>query len=183
MPSMNDSDDKQNKRRDTGDGTIGAKENKNAFRNTKSDESRRNTKWVSFAKTKVSFGFQHLGPGYVPTMTSDVRGLAVCLEKVSGWNIPSQVMKEFGKGDFEITVQLSLSMFHLTSSSFFGSTWMGPSISLGNSGSKMPKIIDFEYVDIVYMLSRITDPSCVGVIELVVSKIDSKRNLIASQFG
>lgn len=149
----------------------------------KSEESRRNTKWVSFSKSKVSFGFQHLAPGYVPTMTENARGLALSIEKICGWSIPSQVLKEFGKGDFEITVQLSLSMFHLTSSSFFGSTWMGPSISLGNSGSKMPKVIDFEYVDIIYMLSRITDPSCVGVIEIVVSKFDSKRNLNASQFG
>ena len=161
----------------------GKKNLRRPFQTTKAEESRRITKWVSFSKSKVSFGFQHLAPGYVPTMTSEPRGLAICIEKVSGWNIPSQVLKEFGKGDYEITVQLSLSMFHLTSSSFFGSTWMGPPISLGSSGTKLPKIIDFEYVDIVYMLSRITDPSCVGVIEIVVSKYDSKKNLVASQFG
>lgn len=149
----------------------------------KSDEIKRNTKWVSFFKSKISFGFQHLGPAYVPSMSSERKGMAVCLEKVGGWSIPSQVLKEFGKGEYDITAQLSFSMFHLNSSTFFGSTWMGPSVSLGNSHSKIPKVIDFDYVDIVYMISRITDPSCIGVIEIVVSKFDSKRNLVASQFG
>jgi hypothetical protein len=157
--------------------------NRKVVKYNKSDESKRNTKWVSFSKSKVSFGFQHLGPAYVPSMSSERKGLVVCLEKVGGWSIPGQVLKEFGNGDYEITAQLSFSMFHLNSSTFFGSTWMGPSVSLGNSHSKIPKVIDFDYVDIVYMISRITDPSCVGVIEIVVSKFDSKRNLVASQFG
>lgn len=116
-------------------------------------------------------------------MGSEKRGFAICLEKISGWSIPVQVLKEFGKGDYEITAQLSLSMYHLNSSSFYGSTWMGPSISLGSSGTKIPKVVDFEYSDIVYMVSRITDPSCVGVIEVVVSKFDTARGLVASQFG
>lgn len=149
----------------------------------KAEEDRRNLRWLSFTRAKVSFGFQHLSAAYVPTMLDEPHGLCICLEKVSGWSIPSAVLKEFGKGDFEITAQLSFSMFHLSSSTFFGTTWMGPSVSLGHGNSEVVKTIDFEYTDIVYMLSRITDPTCVGIIEIVVSKFDLRKNLVAAQFG
>lgn len=149
----------------------------------KSEEARRNLKWVSFTRAKVSFGFQHLSAAYVPAMLDEPRGLCICLDKVSGWSIPAAVLKEFGKGDFEITAQLSFSMFHLSSSTFFGTTWMGPSVSLGHGNSDVVKTIDFEYTDIIYMLSRITDPTCVGIIEVVVSKFDLRKNLVAAQFG
>lgn len=149
----------------------------------KAEESRRNLKWVSFTRAKVSFGFQHLSAAYVPAMLEEPHGFCICLEKVSGWSIPSAVLKQFGKGDYEITAQLSFSMFHLSSSTFFGTTWMGPSVSLGQGNTEISKVIDFEYTDIVYMLSRITDPTCVGIIEIVVSKFDLKKNLVASQFG
>lgn len=149
----------------------------------KSEEVRRNMKWVSHTRSRVSFGFQHLSAAYVPAMLEEPHGLCICLEKVSGWSIPAAVLKEFGKGDFEITAQLSFSMFHLSSSTFFGTTWMGPSVSLGHGSTDMVKTIDFEYTDIIYMLSRITDPTCVGIIEVVVSKFDLRKNLVASQFG
>lgn len=116
-------------------------------------------------------------------MLEEPRGLCICLDKVSGWSIPTAVLKEFGKGDYEITAQLSFSMFHLSSSTFFGTTWMGPSVSLGHGNDQVVKTLDFEYTDIVYMLSRITDPTCVGIIEIVVSKFDLRKNLVAAQFG
>lgn len=149
----------------------------------KAEENRRILKWVSFTRAKVSFGFQHLSNAYVPAMLEEPHGYAICLEKVSGWSIPSAVLKQFGKGDFEITAQLSFSMFHLSSSTFFGTTWMGPSVSLGHGNAEISKLIDFQYTDIVYLLSRITDPTCVGIIEVVVSKFDLRKNLVASQFG
>eukprot|EP01032_Pedospumella_encystans_P018860 gene18860-21459_t len=149
----------------------------------KADENRRILKWVSFTRAKVSFGFQHLSNAYVPAMLEEPHGFAICLEKVSGWSIPSAVLKQFGKGDFEITAQLSFSMFHLSSSTFFGTTWMGPSVSLGHGNAEISKLIDFQYTDIVYLLSRITDPTCVGIIEIVVSQIDLQKKLVAPQFG
>lgn len=158
----------------------------NSKKTAKSEESKRNLKWISFTRTKFSFGFQHLSAAYVPAMSEEPHGFAVCLEKVSGWSIPPAVLKEFGKGDYEVTAQLSLSMFHLSSSTFFGTTWMGPSVSLGHNDyndSMVSKVIDFDYTDIIYMISRITDPTCVGIIEIVVSKYDLRKNLVAGQFG
>jgi hypothetical protein len=150
---------------------------------TKAEEERRNLKWVSFTRAKVAFGFQHLSAAYVPTMLENPMGHCICLEKVSGWTVPPSVLKEFGKGDYEITAHLSLSMFHLSSSTFFGSTWMGPPVSLGRGNVDMATKIDFEYNDIIYMISRITDPTCVAILEIVVSKFDVRKNLVAAQFG
>jgi hypothetical protein len=150
-------------------------------------EARRNLKWLSFAKNHVSFGFQHLPPAFVPAMSNECRGLAICFERVVGWQIPPTVFKEFDKKDYSLTVQLSLSMFHLRSASFFGSTWMGPEIQLGDNAldasGNIAKAVDFNYQDIVYLMSRISDSSCVGVLEIVVSKRDTRKEMIASQFG
>jgi hypothetical protein len=163
--------------------TVRTNDKQQSLKVIKSEEARRNLKWVSFTRAKVSFGFQHLSAAYVPAMLEEPRGYCICLENVSGWSIPSAVLKEFGKGDYEITAQLSFSMFHLSSSTFFGTTWMGPSVVLGRGNTDMSKTFDFEYADIVYMLSRITDPTCVGIIEVVVSKFDLRTNLVAAQFG
>lgn len=116
-------------------------------------------------------------------MGEERRAYALCFEKVANWRLPDSVLKAFGKGDYEITLQLTLSFYHLNSASFFGSTWMGPPISLGNSDRLLPTSVDFEYADVVYLISRITDPTCVAVIEIVASKYDAGRNLVAMQFG
>ncbi|RYG69217.1 hypothetical protein EON64_03290 [archaeon] len=147
------------------------------------DEPSRHARWLSLLKNKLSFGFHHLSPAHLPSMSEEKRAFALCFEKVTNWPLPESVLKAFGKGEYEIILQLSLSLYHLDSASFFGSTWMGPPISLGNSDRNIPKTIDFEYNDIVYMISRITDPMCVAVIEIVASKFDTARNLVAAQFG
>lgn len=179
MPSIYDSDVDEGKAQQDGQDAPRPR----VLLKVRDEESRRNLKWLSFTKIKTSFGFKHLSPAFVPSMASDVRGIAVSFEKVCGWSVPEYVIQEFGKGNYEITVQLSLSMFHLNSSSFFGSTWMGPPITLGNGNNFSHDTIDFEYTEILYMLTKIVDPSCVGVIEIVVSKFDPKKNLVAAQFG
>ena len=80
----------------------------------------------------------------------------------------------------DVNVQVSLSLFHLKSSSFFGSTWMGPPVSLGSSFSKT---LELDYPDIIYLTTRIVDQTCIGVIEVVVSQVDAARNITKAQFG
>lgn len=147
------------------------------------NEVRRNLKWASFAKARVSFGFKHLSPAHVPSMTSEPRGIALCFDKLSGWTLPAPIRKQFelnNGSDYEIRLQLSMSMFHLNSSSFFGSTWMGPPATVAEVHSSSSPV---EYTDVVYMISRITDPSCVAVVEIIVSKYDLQKNVTSQQFG
>ena len=47
----------------------------------------------------------------------------------------------------------------------------------------IPDVIDFDYNEIVYILSRLTDPACVGIIEVVVSKMQRGKNVTVSQHG
>lgn len=140
-------------------------------------------KWLAFAKSKLSLGFQHLDQSLLPLMSEDRHGYAICLEKISGWTIPAAVLKTFGDGSYEITVQLSLTMFHISTATFFGSTWLGPSILLGANEKNLPRLIDFDYRDIIYMITRITDPACVGIIEVVVSKVDIQSKTVLAQYG
>lgn len=74
-------------------------------------------------------------------------------------------------------------MFHITSGSFFGSTWMGKKVVLNDDSDLLHNTIEIEYEDIIYIVSRLTDPSCIGVIEIVVSKIDKRKNIGLGQYG
>ena len=148
------------------------------------DEMRRNLRWLSFAKPKVMFGFEHLSPAFIPTMATKARGLSIAFEGVIGWSPPQLLLKELSEGDFELHVQLSFSLFHMTSKSFFGSTWMGAAIQLaGDRRDNFPDFLEFDYSELVYMITRINDPSCVGIVEVVASKVDSHRNITVAQYG
>jgi len=147
-------------------------------------ESRRNMRWLSFAKPKLILGFEHLSPAYIPSMGSKSKGMSVCFDRINGWRPPRQLLQELDDGGFEISAQLSFSLFHLTSGTFFGSTWMGSPFPLGGNGrDKLPDVIDFEYSDIVYLISRITDPSCIAVVEIVASKEDVRKKMVVAQYG
>ena len=64
--------------------------------------SRRNKKWAAFARSKVCFGFKHLPADSIPSIVPDTRGIAVCLERIGGWIIPTAVQREIqrSKNDY-----------------------------------------------------------------------------------
>lgn len=148
-------------------------------------EFKRNLRWTSFAKPKVVFGFEHLTANRVPSMSSTSRGLSVCFDQVQGWGIPSSVIDDVQKnrGKFDISIQLSLSLFHFQSGSFFGSTWLGSPIYLEDQRSIDQAMLSIDYHEVVYLISRVSDPSCIGVVELICNKIDVKKSLIVAQYG
>jgi hypothetical protein len=168
-------------------GRDGAKDEKGVVNRPKlttaGEEAKKVIKWLSFAKSNVSFGFQHLGPAYLPVMSDERHGFSLHFEKISGWNVPQSVIKAFGDGDFEVVVQLSLSFYQITTNTFFGSTWMSPPVSLGNSKRLSTNILDFDCNDIIYFITRIIDSTCVAVVEIVVSKLDSTRNIVLNRYG
>ena len=193
MPKVSDNDsDDGDARRGEGKSSDDRKqknpEAKDTFHDKRSyndEESRRNLKWISFAKTKMVFGFDHLGTSSVPIMSGKTRGISRCIEKISGWHVPSEILRDIGSGSdsFEFSVQLSLSMFHLASSSFFGSTWMGRSVPLDYDDEDLADLIDLEYNEILYLITRLADPSCIGVVEIVVSRTSTQKKLVTAQYG
>lgn len=165
-------------------------------------DTRRAMKWVSFTRPKSVLGFEHLSPAYVPAMTDRPRGIAVVLENVSGWRMPKSI-KTATKGniqatrssrsftydensededDFELSVQLSMSLFHLATGAFFGSTWFGRPLN-PTTDDERAKTCDFDCGDIVYLLSRITDAACIAIVEIVVTKLHSRSRLALDQYG
>ncbi len=213
-------------------------------RTPEEEELRRFIKWSSFAKSNMSFGFQHLPPVSVPSMVEDRTGYAMRFEKITGWSIPSGILKTITAiqedvHNYDYRLQLSMSMYHLSSNTFFGSTWMGTPVVLNSSifnitetttvvpieedpaisalrkskggfygASATPeqlaamqkeekekktktvttktilsRVIDVDYQDIVYMISRITDPNCVAVLEIVMTKVNKGNRLVVAQYG
>jgi hypothetical protein len=151
--------------------------------NNSNDFSRRNLKWLTFSKPKVVSGFDNFAPGDVPIMSGKVRGISLCLERIVGWIIPFSQFKNVNPKEDEFTIQLSFSLFHFKSKSFFGSTWMGAPVILSDSHDMLPVVIDVDYNEVIYLLSRLTDPSCFGVVEIVVSKVNKDRQLVSAQYG
>jgi hypothetical protein len=188
MPRLSDSDDDDNRRGESKVSDNRKSEFKETYfekRSLKDEESRRNLKWISFSKPRIVFGFDHLTAIDIPLMSAKKRGISMCFEKISGWHVPPQIYQdlEMGLNNYEFFVQLSLSMFHMNSSSFFGSTWMGRSVPLGNGDDELPDLIDLEYNEILYLVSRIADPGCIGVVEIVVSRVSTKKKLVTAQYG
>jgi hypothetical protein len=141
-------------------------------------------KWISFMKPRVVLGFEKIPRHLLPIMSQRSRGLALCFEKLQGWTVPVHLLQDLDVNDYDITLQLSLSLFHLRSRTFFGSSWIGTPVSLCDSGKDvLPDVIDISYPDIVYLISRLTDPSCVAVVEIIVSKTDKVKKILMSQFG
>jgi hypothetical protein len=151
-----------------------------SIRSVSEDEVRRSLRWLAFSKPRLVFGFDHLPPAQVPSMSNKFRGLSIGFEKIIGWRLPTQIQHEVNSGQHDICAQLSLSLYHINSGSFFGTTWMGAPLALSYEGSDY---LDLDFSDVVYILSRLTDPSCVGVVELVISKIDIRRKLTTAQYG
>ena len=61
---------------------------------------------------------------------------------------------------------------------------MGTAIQLaGDRRDNFPDFLDFDYSELVYMITRINDPSCVGIVEVVASKVDARRNITVAQYG
>jgi hypothetical protein len=141
-------------------------------------------KWLSFMKPRVVLGFEKIPRHLLPAMSQRSRGLALCFEKLQGWTVPVHLLQDMDLHDYDITLQLSLSLFHLRSRTFFGSSWMGSPVSLSDSGKDvLPDVLDINYLEIIYMFSRITDPSCVAAVEIVVSKTDKYKKILLHQYG
>lgn len=147
-------------------------------------------KWLAFAKPRMVLGFDRLPKEVQPDVSTKPRGLALCFEKVQGWTIPNQLLEDMDVKGYEVSVQLSLSMYHTLSGTFFGSTWMGAAIPLLETekdqlaaAAAAAAVVDFEYNDLLYMISRLQDKTCVAVIEIVASTIDKKNDVLVSQHG
>ena len=130
--------------------------------------------WVAFAKPNLVLP---LCPP-LPQFASKAKGFACCFDKVEGWNPPKTLIDNASV--YNVTVQLSFSLYHIDTCSFFGSTWMGLPVTLKEN---MPDIVDFYYGDIIYALTRVSDPNCIGIIEIVVTQTDKVTDLLVSQYG
>ena len=144
-------------------------------------ELKSSLKWEAFLRNNEVFGFDHLHASECPSMSPSPRGLALTFCDLNGWSLPSLLTTEETFGTVDVVIQLSLSLYHMKSKSFFGSTWMGEEVLLSKKDLNNSKI-NCTINDIVYIISRITDASCVCLAEVVVSLCD-ERGIKTKQFG
>jgi hypothetical protein len=158
--------------------------NDNETEESLSDQTRAVKKWLAFTKGKKSLGFHKLQSTLNPSLSANSHGYALCIDKVVGWKPPT-ALQSFSRTNHEseISLQLSLSLFNLQSLAFFGSTWRSSSVCISSEDLYSGKTIDFPCDDIVYLLSRIRDSSCIGIIELIALNFNRKRGIAVSEFG
>lgn len=152
--------------------------------NSKENEMRRNLRWISFARPRVVFGFDHLSPAYIPSMARKNSGFCLCIDKISGWTAPRDLLKDTEKrDDICVSVKLNISLYHLNSISFFGSTWSSEPVVLNEDGSTLREDVAVDFGEVVYLLSRVNDPSCIGVVEIVAMKENIDTGVCLAQYG
>jgi hypothetical protein len=148
------------------------------------DETRRYQRWFSFAKPRVVLGFDRLSFDRTPLMDAKPRGIALCFSRIQGWSLPPALLKELESGEHYINLRLSLSLCHLNTNTFFGTTWLGAGVNIGDGArEKVPEVVDIDYSEIIYMISRLADASCVAIIEIVASKMLRAQKISVSQHG
>lgn len=147
-------------------------------------EWRRNLRWVSFARTRVVFGFDHLSPAYIPSMGRKNIGLCLCIDKVSGWRPPLELLNDTDKfDDIQVSVKINVSLYHLNSVTFFGSTWSSEPVPISEAGESLDNDITFHLDEVIYMVSRVNDPSCIVIIEIVALKENADTGMCLGQYG
>lgn len=134
-------------------------------------------RWESFAKSNFVLGFNHLNPVDYPTMSTHQRGLCINIQSIVDWTPPNLGDNESNK---TITrIHMNVALYHLKTQSFFGSTWRSPELQYIETNDNRETVkID----ELVYLVTRITDPACVCISEIVLSNTD-KRGVLLSQIG
>ena len=148
---------------------------------TGSNNEIRSTRWMAFSRQHSAFGFEKLSDADLPQMSQKAHGITACFEKIQGWKVPKSLLKDLGEGKFEVNMRLSLSLFHMKSSTFFGTTWSSAPCPLNEL--KTSDTMDVPCMDIIYMISRIIDPTCVGIVEIVATKINKTTKLETARYG
>ena len=141
-------------------------------------------RWESFARKKYAFGFDKLARKDIPSMSERAHGIAISFRKIDGWKIPKAIFEDLQIGQCNVSVQLSMSLLHLRTMTFFGNTWIGVPLNLRENEER--EVIAIDYPEILYLISRIIDPSCVGIVEIIVTKTSNTskdKQVISSQYG
>jgi hypothetical protein len=144
----------------------------------KDNNIRREIRFEALLQQNQVFGFEHLRPNDCPRMSVRPRGIAIYLQTLDGFSIPKQLLGSFDSKSQDLGINVNLSMYHVNSKTFFGSTWTSDCIIIKNLKEKN----SFDIESVVYTLTRIADSTCVCIAEVVLSVIDSKGVTI-SQYG
>jgi hypothetical protein len=154
---------------------------KRASRNAENENTRRSLKWSGFSRKNGAIGFERLTNSQLPEMSQKTHGISVVFEKIHGWKIPKNLLADLNNGLCDMRIHLSISLYHMKSLTFFGTAWNGASVPLPDS--KLQETLDVEYSDIIYILTRLIDTSCIGIVEVVASKIEKESNVTTAQYG
>jgi hypothetical protein len=144
-------------------------------------DSKRLSRWLSVRRQKDALKLHHLPKHLQPTV-GEKKGFAVSFEKVTGWsiidNFPALITQTSHQ---KARLQLCFSLFHLASGNFFGNSWYSNRILLHDQ--QKGKEIDLEFYEMTYLISSISDESCVGVVELIACEDFSENESPTNQIG
>ncbi|GBG28865.1 Nephrocystin-4 [Hondaea fermentalgiana] len=125
----------------------------------------------------------------VPLLAQGVRrvknktGMRLSFGRVDGFKLPAAFLKERkGAAKTKLEFCVHVSLFHTTSQSFFGNTWVSPLAAAQSMSSKRASRLDLSNFQVA-LCTRIADPACLAVVEVVVVEKSSSGAEILGQYG
>jgi len=113
--------------------------------------------------------------------------LRLGFDRVSNFKLPGAFSAKSSRGaeKTKLFYCLHVSLFSTTAQTFFGNTWVSDlqkPVSQSQFSNRNPLKLEFENV-FVSMLTKITDSSCVAVVEVVVVEKDVSSTQVLGQYG
>mmetsp|Transcript_34093 Transcript_34093/g.50049 ORF Transcript_34093/g.50049 Transcript_34093/m.50049 type:complete len:1438 (+) Transcript_34093:97-4410(+) len=135
--------------------------------------------WLKFSD-RVVLITNEIPKDMAPSQAKNVQTYAMQILRINPWPIPPNLLKIIQKANARaLSYSVSMSFYHILSKRFFGSTWIGRNYlnsSVEEDGS-------LETNELVYFQSKIMDPNCFAVIELVATKHDLQQQKITGQYA
>lgn len=123
-----------------------------------------------------------------PILAAKPTAYAFLLSSIDHWPIPPSLKKILetaeldGMQETRITCSISMSFYHTLSKRFYGSTWVGHEhpFSIKTSTKRIP--ID-NLNELTYFQTRINDPNCFIVVELVMAILSPLDGSVSRRYG
>lgn len=123
-----------------------------------------------------------------PTVEVDATAYAFLLSSINPWPMPPSLRKRLQTAELDgmqlmnATCSMSMTFYHSKSRRFYGSTWVGHEHTCTIKSSST-KIVLENFNELTYFFTRVHDPYCFIVIELIMNILSPLNGSISGRLG
>ena len=123
-----------------------------------------------------------------PTRKVDGTSYAFLLSSINPWPMPPSLKKRLQTAELnrmhltKVTCSMSMTFYHPKSKRFYGSTWVGHEHPCTIKSSSTKLVLD-NFSELTYFFTRINDPCCFIVIELIMNILGPLDGSVSERLG